>query len=69
MAFRSAQCPSCKKEIQVPDDAESSLCMYCGQSIIVKDIVQITVGPNIANLLGLARTASAAGNPAEAERL
>lgn len=67
MAFHSAQCPSCKKDIQVPDNVETSLCMFCGQSIFVKNVVQIAVGPSITNLLGLARTASAAGNPAEAE--
>jgi hypothetical protein len=41
--------------------------MYCGQSILIKDIIQITVGPNITNLLGLARTANMAGNFVEAE--
>lgn len=67
MAFRSAQCPACKKDIQVPDDAEVAICMYCGQSILVKDAIHITVGPSITNLLGLARTADVAGNAAEAE--
>lgn len=67
MAFRPTQCPACKKNIQIPDDAETSLCMYCGQSIFIKDVAQITVGPSITNLLGLARTASMAGNAAEAE--
>jgi DNA-directed RNA polymerase subunit RPC12/RpoP len=67
MTFRSTQCPSCKKDIQVPDNVEAAVCMYCGQSILVKDIVHITVGPNIKNLLGLARTAEVAGNLAEAE--
>lgn len=66
MVFHSAQCPTCKKNIQVPDDAETSLCMYCGQSIFIKDVIQVTTSPNITNLLGLARTASIAGNPAEA---
>lgn len=67
MAFRATQCPACKKDIQVPDDAEMAICMYCGQSILVKDAIHITVGPSITNLLGLARTADVAGNDAEAE--
>jgi DNA-directed RNA polymerase subunit RPC12/RpoP len=67
MAFHAAQCPSCKKNIQVPDDVEASICMYCGHSILVKDATYITVGPSITNLLGLARTADIAGNAAEAE--
>ena len=66
MAFRHAQCPTCKKDIQVPDDTEMASCMYCGQSIFVKDAILITVGPSITNLLGLARTADVAGNTAEA---
>lgn len=66
MAFRATKCPACQKAIQVPDDIDVSCCMYCGQSIEVKDIIQITMGPNIDNLLGMARTASQAGNSAEA---
>ena len=66
MAFHSTQCPSCNKNIQAPDDVDISRCMYCGQTIVIKDVVQITVGPNIENLLGMARTASAAGNVEEA---
>lgn len=67
MGFRSAQCPACKKDIQLPDDAEAAICMYCGHSILVKNTLVVTVGPSIKNLLGLARTADIAGNAAEAE--
>lgn len=67
MAFHSARCPSCKKEIQVPDDVDTSICMYCGQSIVINDAISINAGPSIANLLGMARTAYAGGNHAEAE--
>jgi hypothetical protein len=67
MAFRSAQCPACKKDIQVPDDSDMAICMYCGQSILVKDAIHISVGPSITNLLGLARTANVSGNFKEAE--
>lgn len=67
MAFRSAQCPACKKDIQVPNDLDVAICMYCGQSILVKDAIHISVGPSITNLLGLARTANVSGNFKEAE--
>lgn len=66
MSIRPTTCPACKKVTSVPDDVEVSCCMYCGQSINVKDVVQITVGPNLDNLLGMARTAAAAGNVDEA---
>lgn len=67
MAFFSARCPACKKDIQVPDDIDISICMYCGKSIVVKQVIQVTFGPKITNLLGLARTADIAGNLTEAE--
>ncbi len=66
MAFRPTQCTACKKSIQVPDDVDVSCCMYCGHSIVIKDIIQLNIGPNIDNLLGMARTAAQAGNVEEA---
>jgi len=66
MSFRPMKCPSCQKDVQVPDDTDSALCMYCGQSIICSTPVQITVGPNLQNLLGLAKTSLTAGNMEEA---
>jgi hypothetical protein len=66
MGFHAAQCPSCLKNIQVPDDAKVSLCMYCGEKISIAQ-VSPTTGPSVVNLLGMARTASTAGNQAEAE--
>lgn len=66
MAFLPAKCFSCGKEIQVPDDQDMAICMYCGKSILVRNIVQVTVGPNIDNLLTLARAASISGNHEEA---
>lgn len=68
MAFYSTICPECKKEIQVPDDAASARCMYCGANIQNKKPVSVSVVPNINNLLGLARTALAANNVSEAEK-
>ncbi|TFW10568.1 hypothetical protein E4K72_00195 [Oxalobacteraceae bacterium OM1] len=66
MAFRPATCPSCNKSIQIPDDADVAICMYCAQSVVVKDAVQMSIGPNVTNLLALARTAGVAGNYQEA---
>jgi len=40
MALRAAVCPHCKKEIQVPADAETSFCAYCGASISVSEAVR-----------------------------
>ncbi len=33
--FREGTCPKCGKQIQVPDDQEKILCMYCGEEILV----------------------------------
>lgn len=67
MGFHPAQCPSCLKDIQVPDDAKISLCMYCGEKISIAQVSPSSTAPNVVNLLGMARTASSAGNQAEAE--
>lgn len=67
MGFYSAQCPSCKKGIQVPDDADTSRCMYCGELISSNQASAPAAGPSIANLLGMARTAELGGNLIEAE--
>ena len=64
MAFYSTKCPACKKDIQVPDEVEVSICMYCGQKILLKVIEQVNVGPTLKNLLGLARAADISGNAA-----
>lgn len=67
MGFRPAQCPTCLKDIQVPDDAKVSICMYCGEKISIAQLSPSGTSPNVANLLGMARSASTAGNQAEAE--
>jgi hypothetical protein len=64
--FRAARCPSCHKDIQVPDDASNALCMFCGQSVPLNTQPSLNSPPNIANLLGMARTADAANNMEEA---
>lgn len=67
MGFHPAQCPSCLKDIQVPDDAKISICMYCGEKISIAQVSPSRTATNVVNLLGMARTASSAGNQAEAE--
>ena len=39
MNYVSAVCPHCKKELQILDDAESIVCMYCAQPIDVKELL------------------------------
>lgn len=33
--FREGTCPKCHEKIQVPEDREKILCMYCGEEILV----------------------------------
>ena len=40
MHFISAKCPHCGKEIQLPDDAEQVVCMYCACPIEVRASLQ-----------------------------
>lgn len=35
--FREGTCPRCREVIQVPDDREKIICMYCGEEILVKE--------------------------------
>lgn len=67
MSFVATQCPSCLKSIQVPTDIEVSKCMYCGADVVPPIISSVAPSVSVANLLGMARTASIAGNQAEAE--
>ncbi len=39
MNFISAKCPHCGKELQLPEDAEKIVCMYCAQPIDVKALL------------------------------
>lgn len=34
--FKEGTCPKCHEKIQVPDDREKVICMYCGEEILVK---------------------------------
>lgn len=35
--FREGTCPKCHEKIQVPDDREKIICMFCGEEILVTD--------------------------------
>ncbi|MDF1494005.1 CFI-box-CTERM domain-containing protein [Caproiciproducens sp. CPB-2] len=39
MNYITALCPHCKKELQLPEDAEDIVCMYCAQPIHVKSLL------------------------------
>ncbi|MBS6397585.1 MAG: hypothetical protein KH452_10625 [Clostridiales bacterium] len=38
--FREGTCPICHEKIQVPDDREKILCMYCGKEIRVSEALE-----------------------------
>lgn len=42
MNYITALCPHCKKELQLPEDAEDIVCMYCAQPIHVKSLLAET---------------------------
>ena len=35
--FKEGTCPRCRQVIQVPDDREKVICMYCGEEIRVEE--------------------------------
>lgn len=37
MDFLKGVCPHCKGELQLPQDRETVICMYCGKELIVRD--------------------------------
>lgn len=39
MEFLKGVCPHCKGELQIPQDRETIICMYCGKELSVKDAV------------------------------
>lgn len=40
MEFIKGVCPYCKGELQIPEDRESVICMYCGKELSVKDAMK-----------------------------
>lgn len=53
MKFVLAKCPSCSGDLQVPDDKDFIICMYCGSTIKVRDAIRISVESNLPNLIKL----------------
>ncbi|MEK7724188.1 MAG: hypothetical protein AAB336_07570 [Acidobacteriota bacterium] len=41
MNFKPALCPSCGGKMQVPDEANTIKCMYCGVEVFVKEAIQL----------------------------
>lgn len=39
MEYREAKCPRCGGVLQVPKDLEKLTCMYCGRTILAKDMI------------------------------
>ncbi|MEI6214606.1 MAG: CFI-box-CTERM domain-containing protein [Desulfuromonadales bacterium] len=67
MDFKAAKCPSCAGELQLPDNLDSAKCMYCGNTIVVREAIKLAAGSvNLDNLLRLANTALESGNNTEA---
>ena len=57
MPFKTAKCPNCAGDIEVPEDRDSAKCKYCGGDVFFKESIKIVGGVNIYSLLNLARIA------------
>lgn len=68
MGFRAVTCAECGKNIQIPDDIDNPQCPYCNAPVESQLGRHGNGGPDVVNLLGLARTAAAAENLAEAQK-
>jgi tetratricopeptide (TPR) repeat protein len=66
MKFVSAVCPSCGGDLQLPPNRKQVQCMYCGNTVIVREAVELAGQANAENYLALADAAAAAGNHEEA---
>jgi len=66
MKFISAKCPSCHGDLQVPDDRDFVICMYCGTTVKIREAVRVMLDSNIPNLNNLGIEALKAGNYQEA---
>ncbi len=53
MKFAPAKCPSCNRDLQIPDDREFVKCMYCSADINVREVLNVRYDVNIPNLLKL----------------
>ncbi|HEY5125405.1 MAG TPA: hypothetical protein VIK14_16865 [Ignavibacteria bacterium] len=69
MPFKPAKCPSCGGDLQVPEEKDIIICMYCGTNVIVREAIKIavtTINSNVNNLLKLATDAQDSYNLTEA---
>jgi len=66
MSTRTVTCPSCGKDQQLPAELTAAHCIYCGKSVTIQTLTQVSMGPALENLLGMARTAESANNVDEA---
>jgi len=66
MKFISAKCPSCHGDLQVPDDRDFVICMYCGTTVKIREAIRVMLDSNIPNLNNLGIEALKAGNYQEA---
>lgn len=48
MKFVPAKCPSCNGELQVPDDKDFVICMYCGVNVKVREAIKVKDVPPIS---------------------
>ena len=48
MKFIPAKCPSCNGELQVPEDKDYVICMYCGVNVKVRDAIKVKSVPPIS---------------------
>jgi tetratricopeptide (TPR) repeat protein len=63
MDFKPAVCPNCAGQLQLPENASTVKCMYCGTEVAVQEAIEkfnTSINPN--NLLALAEAAKHAGN-------
>lgn len=68
MDFKSAQCPSCAAQLQLPDDKGKLKCNYCGSDIVVKEAISLAAKIGLASARELAKIALDAGNYDDAKR-
>lgn len=68
MPLVAAKCPECGASIQLPNERETSSCVYCGTSVRVEQAINLLVksGPDIGTLLSLGKTALSAGENQQA---
>lgn len=51
MNYITKSCPHCGKELQLPEDAENIVCMYCAQPINVKELLTQAPDQDYSRLL------------------